>query len=208
MRHRARLVTAALACTLAPSLEWLLVGRAVQGMAAGGSMIVSRTIIRDLFDGARAQRLMSRVAVIFGIAPALAPILGGVILQLGPWRVVFGFLGLLGVLLIAITSNWWGLNGDATGQVRATYLLSFLIVFVLMTLITLRLPLLFTVGFVLVDVTFALAFIGVAAGAAGLFPIAGISTFLFCAVFAYILADGMGQDLGAKALPLGNPIVH
>ena len=111
-------------------------------------------------------------------------------------------------LLIAITSNWWGLNGDATGQVRATYLLSFLIVFVLMTLITLRLPLLFTVGFVLVDVTFALAFIGVAASAAGLFPIAGIATFLFCAVFAYILADGMGQDLGGKALPLGNPIVH
>lgn len=94
---------ASLACTLAPSLEWLLIGRAVQGMAAGGSMIVSRTIIRDLFDGARAQRLMSRVAVIFGIAPALAPILGGVILQLGPWRLVFGFLGLLGVLLIAVT---------------------------------------------------------------------------------------------------------
>ena len=112
------------------------------------------------------------------------------------------------VLLIAITSNWWGLNGDATGQVRATYLLSFLIVFVLMTLITLRLPLLFTVGFVLVDLTFALAYIGVAAGAAGLFPIAGITTFLFCAVFAYILADGMGQDLGGKALPLGNPILH
>jgi uncharacterized protein len=112
------------------------------------------------------------------------------------------------VLLIGITSNWWGLNGDAGGEVRATYLLSFLIVFVLLTVITLRLPLLFTVGFVLVDITFALAFIGVAAGSAGLFPIAGITTFAFCAVYAYILADGFLQDLGGKPMPLGNPLVR
>lgn len=94
---------ASVACAFAPSLGWLLVGRAVQGVAAGGSTIVSRTVIRDLFDGHEAQRLMSRVAVIFGLAPAIAPVLGGLLLQLGPWPLVFWFMGLLGAVLIVAT---------------------------------------------------------------------------------------------------------
>jgi len=118
-----------------------------------------------------------------------------------------GFWLSFAFLLIGATSGWWGIkDATALANVERTYLLSFLIVFVLLTLITLRLPLMFTIGFVLVDITFALAFIGVAAGNAGLFPIAGITTFLFCIVFAYVLADGMGQDLGGKPMPLGNPL--
>ena len=96
-------VAASAACAFAPSLEWLLVGRAVQGLAAGGATIVSRTIIRDLFDGPVAQRLMSRVVVIFGIAPAVAPVVGGVLMQVGPWELVFWFMAGLGLLLIAAT---------------------------------------------------------------------------------------------------------
>ena len=72
---------ASVACAFAPTLEWLLVGRVVQGLAAGGSTIVSRTIIRDLFDGREAQRMMSQVAVIFGMAPAIAPIVGGLLVR-------------------------------------------------------------------------------------------------------------------------------
>lgn len=53
-------VVASIGCALAPSLGWLLVGRVVQGLSAGGSTIVSRTVIRDVFDGPQAQRLMSR----------------------------------------------------------------------------------------------------------------------------------------------------
>jgi uncharacterized protein len=111
-------------------------------------------------------------------------------------------------LLIGITSDWWGMKGDAGGEVRATYLLSFLVVFVLLTLSTLRLPMAFTVGFLFVDITFALAFIGVSAGAAGLFPIAGVTTLIFCAIFAYILYDGINQDLGGRAMPMGNAMVR
>lgn len=93
-------VAASIACAFAPSLGWLLVGRALQGLSAGGATIVSRTVIRDLFEGAAAQRLMSRVAVIFGIAPAIGPIIGGLVLQLGEWPLVFVFQALLGVALI------------------------------------------------------------------------------------------------------------
>lgn len=96
-------VVASVACAFAPSLEWLLLGRAVQGLSAGGATIVSRTVIRDLFDGPVAQRLMSRVVVIFGIAPAVAPVLGGLLLQIGPWQLVFWFMAGLGLLLIAAT---------------------------------------------------------------------------------------------------------
>ena len=94
-------VVGSVGCALAPDLTLLLVFRALQGLSAGGATIVSRTVIRDLFEGATAQRLMSRVALIFGLAPAVAPVIGGVLLQLGPWPTVFYFQAGLGVLLIA-----------------------------------------------------------------------------------------------------------
>lgn len=93
-------VVASIGCAFAPSLAWLLVCRALQGLSAGGATIVSRTVIRDLFEGEAAQRLMSRVAVIFGLAPAIAPVVGGLVLQLGPWPLVFAFQAVLGVVLV------------------------------------------------------------------------------------------------------------
>ncbi len=93
-------VVASLAAALAPSLAWLLVARAFQGLSAGGATIVSRTVVRDLFEGAAAQRLMSKVSIIFGLAPAIAPVVGGGVLQLGPWPLVFVFQAVLGVVLI------------------------------------------------------------------------------------------------------------
>ena len=94
---------ASIACTFAPTFELLLAGRVLQGLSAGGATIVSRTVIRDLFEGEQAQRLMSRVALIFGVAPAIAPIVGGGLLQIGPWQLVFAFQVFLGVVLIAAT---------------------------------------------------------------------------------------------------------
>ena len=94
---------ASLACVFAPSLEWLLVGRVAQGLAAGGATIVSRTVIRDLFDGRQAQRMMSQVAVIFGVAPAVAPVVGGLLIQVGPWESVFWFMTALGLALVLLT---------------------------------------------------------------------------------------------------------
>lgn len=91
---------ASIGCALAPNLGWLLVGRALQGLSAGGATIVSRTVIRDLFSGPTAQRLMSRVALVFGIAPAIGPIVGGLVLQFGDWPLVFVFQAGLGVVLV------------------------------------------------------------------------------------------------------------
>lgn len=90
---------ASLVCAFAMSIEWLWTGRALQGMSAGAGMVVGRAVIRDLYDGAHAQRLMSRVMLIFGVAPAVAPLVGGALLALAGWRSIFVFLALFGMLL-------------------------------------------------------------------------------------------------------------
>ncbi|WP_018988517.1 multidrug effflux MFS transporter [Aromatoleum toluclasticum] len=94
---------ASLVCALAPSIEWLWVGRALQGMVGGAGMVVGRAVIRDLFDGAHAQRLMSRVMLIFGVAPAIAPVIGGLLLAAAGWRAIFFFLAFFGTLLAFLT---------------------------------------------------------------------------------------------------------
>jgi uncharacterized protein len=112
------------------------------------------------------------------------------------------------LLVTALTSTWWAIAAAGIARVQATYLLSFLCVFVLLTLATLRLPLVFTVGFVLVDATFLLAFLAVVNGNRDFFTWAGVTTFAFCGVFAYVLFDGFGQDLGGRAMPLGAPLIR
>lgn len=90
---------ASIGCALSPSLPVLLLFRVLQGVSAGAGTIVSRTVVRDLFEGPAAQRLMSTVAVIFGLGPAIAPITGGWLLLLGPWPLIFWFLCIYGACL-------------------------------------------------------------------------------------------------------------
>ena len=91
---------ATIGCALAPSFHWLLGFRVLQGVSAGAGMIVGRAIIRDRYAGADAQRLMSQVTLIFGAAPALAPIVGGWILYFTGWRWIFWALTGFTVLLV------------------------------------------------------------------------------------------------------------
>ena len=90
---------ASLICALAPSIEWLWVGRALQGVSGGAGVVVGRAVVRDLHDGPQAQRLMSRVMLIFALAPALAPMVGAGLLALAGWRSIFVFLAAFGALL-------------------------------------------------------------------------------------------------------------
>jgi DHA1 family bicyclomycin/chloramphenicol resistance-like MFS transporter len=92
---------ASIGCTFADSLNELLFWRAIQGLSAGPGVIVGRAIVRDCFEGAKAQRVMSGISMLFGIAPAIAPIVGGYLLVFG-WRASFAFLTLFtGALLLA-----------------------------------------------------------------------------------------------------------
>jgi DHA1 family bicyclomycin/chloramphenicol resistance-like MFS transporter len=99
---------ASVGCALAPSMEVLLAFRTLQGLSAGGGVIIARVVVRDLYEGPAAQRLMSRVTMIFGLAPAVAPIVGGWLLGLGSWRVIFWFLVAVALLQMAVV--WFVLD--------------------------------------------------------------------------------------------------
>lgn len=78
-----------LGCASAHTVHYLWVFRVMQGVSAGAGVVVGRAIIRDLYDDAAAARLLSLVTMIFSIAPAIAPILGGWIVTLFDWRAIF-----------------------------------------------------------------------------------------------------------------------
>jgi DHA1 family bicyclomycin/chloramphenicol resistance-like MFS transporter len=92
-----------LGCMLAPNFESILAFRAMQGLTAGVGVTVGRAVIRDLYEGKEAQRLMSVVTMIFGVAPALAPVIGGWVHIAFGWRGVFGFLAFVSLLLLWVT---------------------------------------------------------------------------------------------------------
>lgn len=93
---------ASVLCMLAPSIQWVWVGRALQGMSAGAGMVVGRAIVRDVLDGADAQRLMSQVVMMFALAPAVAPVIGGWILLFADWRGIFAFLAVYGGIMTMV----------------------------------------------------------------------------------------------------------
>lgn len=94
---------ASIGCALSRDMPMLLAFRALQGLSSGVGLIVGRAVIRDVLHGEAAQRLMSQVSMIFGIAPAIAPIIGGWILGWSAWPVIFWFLALFSVVLLAVT---------------------------------------------------------------------------------------------------------
>jgi MFS transporter, DHA1 family, multidrug resistance protein len=96
---------ASVGCALAPTIGWLVAFRALQGMSAGAGMIVSRAIIRDMFPPADAQRVMSQVTIYFGIAPAVAPMVGGFLFAHADWHSIFWFLAAVGALLLALNAR-------------------------------------------------------------------------------------------------------
>ena len=86
-------------CALSDSIGHLIAFRALQGLSAGAGIVVSRAVIRDLFPPAEAQRVMSQVTIFFGIAPAIAPIVGGWFSVYLGWASIFWFLTGVGVFL-------------------------------------------------------------------------------------------------------------
>ena len=98
-------VAASLFCVFATSIEQLWFGRVLQGMSGGAGLVLSRTIIRDLLDGPEAQRLIAHTTMIFALAPAVAPVIGGWIHHAFGWHGIFVFLTLYGSLLFAAV--WW-----------------------------------------------------------------------------------------------------
>lgn len=86
-------------CALSQSIGQLIAFRALQGLSTGAGIVVSRAVIRDMFPPARAQQVMSQVTIYFGVAPAIAPIVGGWLFVHTGWHSIFWFLTFVGVTL-------------------------------------------------------------------------------------------------------------
>jgi DHA1 family bicyclomycin/chloramphenicol resistance-like MFS transporter len=91
---------ASLGAAFAPTFGWLLAFRALQGLSAGAGSVIGQAIVQDRFSGAAAQRMMSHIMMVFGLAPAVAPVLGGWLFVAFGWRATFVFPALFGAAMI------------------------------------------------------------------------------------------------------------
>ena len=92
-------VVATALCALAPTVELLVAFRLAQGLAGAAAIVIARAVVRDLYDGVAMARFFSTLMLISGVAPVVAPLIGGQILRVTDWRGVFVLLTVVGVLL-------------------------------------------------------------------------------------------------------------
>ncbi|WP_460524749.1 Bcr/CflA family multidrug efflux MFS transporter [Flindersiella endophytica] len=95
---------ASLVCAFAPTIEALTFGRFLQGLAGSAGAVLSQALLRDLVEGPMVARVMSRLILVIGVAPVLAPTLGGQLLTLTGWRGLFWVLTAFGVVLTMVVT--------------------------------------------------------------------------------------------------------
>ncbi|MBO2457363.1 multidrug effflux MFS transporter [Actinomadura violacea] len=115
---------ASLLCVAAPNVETLIALRVVQGAAGAAGIVIARAVVRDLYDGIAAAKFFSTLMLVNGLAPILAPVIGGQLLRVMPWPGVFGVLSGIGVALLLATLAGLGETlppgRRETGGLRAT----------------------------------------------------------------------------------------
>lgn len=97
-------IVASLACAMAPTVGLLTAGRVVQGLGNAAVSVVAMATVRDLFSGSAAATLLSRLMLVMGIAPIVAPTIGGAVLAHTSWRGVFGLVSLGGLVLVTVAT--------------------------------------------------------------------------------------------------------
>ncbi|RII27650.1 MAG: Bcr/CflA family drug resistance efflux transporter [Geobacter sp.] len=99
-------VVSTVGCALVRSGEGLLFWRVVMALGGGASIVISRAVVRDLYDTAEAARMFSLLMLVMGAAPILAPLAGGQLLLFTGWRGIFAFLGIFGVISFCAAVIW------------------------------------------------------------------------------------------------------
>ena len=101
-------VLATAVCALAPTAELLIGFRLLQGLAGAAGIVIARAVVRDLYDGVEMARFFSTLMLISGVAPIVAPLIGGQILRITDWRGVFHVLTVIGILLTVVVWRFLG----------------------------------------------------------------------------------------------------
>jgi DHA1 family bicyclomycin/chloramphenicol resistance-like MFS transporter len=185
---------ASIGCFLAQSFPQLLLFRAAQGLSAGVGWVVGRAIVRDAFSGHDAQRLLSLITMIFGIAPAIAPVIGGWLQDAFGWHAVFVFLSLYGALQLA--TCWLALPETHPPQARQPFAAAPLLRNYLTMLRHPRMVLLcFSIA-----LNFSAFFLYVAAAPAVIYDLLGLTEYHFPVLFVPGIAGIMiGAFLSGRA---------
>ncbi|GAA2541577.1 multidrug effflux MFS transporter [Winogradskya consettensis] len=97
-------ILASVLCVIAPNLAMLGALRVLQGLGAAAAAVIATAMVRDLFDGMAAARLFSRLMLVVGVAPILAPTIGGLVLNWTSWRGVFVVLTVVGTAIMAVSA--------------------------------------------------------------------------------------------------------
>ena len=97
---------ASLACALAPSLEWLIAARFVQALGGCAGMVINRAVVRDRCDPIDSAKVFSQLMLVMGLAPILAPLLGGLMLNVLGWQSIFIALAVFGALCLLAVALW------------------------------------------------------------------------------------------------------
>ncbi|GAB3368614.1 GPR1/FUN34/YaaH family transporter [Amycolatopsis echigonensis] len=118
-----------------------------------------------------------------------------------------GFWLSYAVLVLGLTHNWFGIPADAAVSTQGLFLTAWLVMIVLLTLASLRLPAAFTLLFALIDLALALVLFGTVNGSASLTTVGGYVVFAFTAVGVYLFLGAMSAATGGRSLPLGRPVL-
>lgn len=119
-----------------------------------------------------------------------------------------GFWLSYAALVLGLTNNWFGISADDAVGTQKLFLLTWLIVIVLLTVASVRLPLAFTLLFTLIDLALLFVFLGTSNASTTQTTIGGGFVFAFVVVGAYLFLDAMSRSTGGRGLPLGRPVVH
>ncbi|MFF5566608.1 Bcr/CflA family multidrug efflux MFS transporter [Streptomyces sp. NPDC012623] len=93
-------------CALAPNAELLIAFRLLQGLAGAAGIVIARAVVRDLYDGVEMARFFSTLMLISGVAPVIAPVIGGQVLRVTDWRGIFLVLTVIGIALTFVVWKW------------------------------------------------------------------------------------------------------
>ncbi|ARP89678.1 hypothetical protein CAL14_04765 [Bordetella genomosp. 9] len=103
-------------CTVSGSISTFLAWRLVQGAGAGAGAVLSMSLVRDHFEGARVRQLLSHIAIIRVIAPMVAPSVGAFLLDIGNWRWIYAMMTIAGLAILAVV--WLGLEESAPARLH------------------------------------------------------------------------------------------
>jgi len=126
----------------------------------------------------------------------------------GVFGIFAGFWLSYAMLVLGLTHNWFAIAAADAVDTQGLFLISWLVVIGMLTLATLRLPIVYTLLFALIEIALVLVLIGTLQASTGVLNVAGVVVFLFAAVGVYLFFSSASQATGGGALPLGQALIH